>query len=68
MGRLIHPQPDRSYLQTMEIVEYDIGEIRKVLRLGSDDPDPNGFKSAVAYARHLHELLKFAAIAHDRAN
>ena len=60
------PEPDRAYLQTIEVIEYDIECIQKGLMLGTDDPDPNGFRAVVRIAEHLFQVIRLAAIAQER--
>lgn len=66
MSRLVYPEPDRWYLPAIEIVEYDIRKISESLRLGSDDPDPKGFRSAYQYSEHLMRVIRLGAIQEER--
>lgn len=67
MGRLRYPEPDRSYLALIESIEHDIDLIKRSLRIGTDDPDPTGFRGAYRVAEHLLQCMRVGAIKYERS-
>lgn len=65
MTRQSYPEPDRWYLPAIQIIEYDIDAIRKVLRLGTNDPIP-AFRQCYLYAKQLDDIIRIAAINQER--
>jgi hypothetical protein len=53
-------------LQVIESIEYNLDQIKRAIRIGTDDPDPSGFRAAIPYAKYLYELLRIASINEER--
>lgn len=61
MNRLRPPEPDRWYLDAIELVKHHVDTIERALRLRTEDPDPSAFAACIPSAEALLKTLSTAA-------